>query len=322
MNAATLRDFYRGMLRVRRTEERIAELYARQEMRCPVHLCIGQEAVAVGVCASMSPGDYVFSSHRSHGHYLAVGGDLRALLAELHGRATGCGGGRGGSMHLIDLATGFLGSAPIIASTIPIATGAAFGTLLRGENRVTTVFFGDAAVEEGTFHEALNFAALKRLPVVFVCENNLYSVQSPLSVRQPAERDIADLARAHGIEGWAGDGNDVMVVAKRAEAAVEKAREGKGPTLLEFRTYRWREHCGPNFDFDLGYRGEAEAAEWLRRDPIAHLGDLLLREGLATPAQLDAVARELSEEIEEAFAFARNSPFPEEEELFRHVYAD
>ena len=291
-------------------------------MRCPVHLCIGQEAVAVGACASIAPGDYVFSAHRSHGHYLAAGGDLRALLAELHGRATGCGGGKGGSMHLIDLSVGFLGATPIVGSTIPIAVGAAFGTRLRGEDRVTLVFFGDGATEEGVFSESLTFAALKKLPVVFVCENNLYSVYSPLSVRQPEGRRITDLAWGHGVDGVYSDGNDVVKVADLTQAAVEKARDGNGPTLLEFNTYRSREHCGPNFDNDLGYRTEAEAAQWQRRDPIANLGEHLLQDRVASPDWLDAVARELAAEIDAALDFARESPFPAAEELYQHVYAD
>ncbi len=322
MKPATLKDLYRGMLRIRMVEERIAAEYPKQEMRCPVHLCIGQEAVAVGVCASIAPGDYVFSAHRSHGHYLAAGGDLRAMLAELYGRVTGCGGGRGGSMHLIDLDVGFLGATPIVGSTIPIAVGAAFGTYMRGEDRVTVVFFGDGATEEGVFSESLNFAALKKLPVVFVCENNFYSVYSPLSVRQPEGRRITDLAWGHGVEGFPGNGNDVVQVAELTQTAVEKAREGGGPTLLEFSTYRWREHCGPNYDNDLGYRTEAEAAAWQRRDPVATLGERLLRDGVASAVQLDVMARELAAEIESAVAFARNSSYPATGELLRHVYAD
>src|SRR5579859_6536135 len=182
------RRLYRGLLRLRLVEERIAELYPEQEMRCPVHLSIGQEAVAVGVCDHLEPADQALSGHRSHGHYLAKGGDLRAMLAELYGRETGCARGKGGSMHLVDLEAGFLGATPIVASTIPIAVGVAFAARLRGQPLVTVAFFGEGATEEGVFHEAANFAALHRLAVVFVCENNLYSVYSPLEVRQPAGR--------------------------------------------------------------------------------------------------------------------------------------
>ncbi|MBI4331624.1 MAG: thiamine pyrophosphate-dependent dehydrogenase E1 component subunit alpha, partial [Chloroflexi bacterium] len=181
------KKLYYAMLRIRLVEERIAELYPEQQMRCPVHLCTGQEAIAAGVSAHLTSDDYALSNHRSHGHYLAKGGDLKAMMAEIYGRVTGCSRGKGGSMHLVDLAAGFLGATPIVGSTIPMAVGAALATVMKGEKRVTVAYFGDAAVEEGVFHESLNFAALKRLPVVFVCENNFFSVYSPLSVRQPAD---------------------------------------------------------------------------------------------------------------------------------------
>ena len=188
MPADIARQLYYQMLRIRMVEEAIADLYAQQDMRCPIHLCIGQEAVAVGVCAALAADDYVLSGHRSHGHYLAKGGNLPAMLAEFYGKVTGCCQGKGGSMHLVDLAAGFLGAVPIVGSTMPIAVGTALASVMRGESRVTAVFFGEGATEEGVFHESLNFAALQKLPVVFVCENNLYSVYSPLAVRQPAGR--------------------------------------------------------------------------------------------------------------------------------------
>ncbi|HEV8539680.1 MAG TPA: thiamine pyrophosphate-dependent dehydrogenase E1 component subunit alpha, partial [Nitrospiraceae bacterium] len=243
-----LSKFYREMLRIRLVEEKIAELYPEQEMRCPVHLSVGQEGVAVGVCAAVGPEDYAVSAHRSHAHYLAKGGDLKAMLGELYGRVTGCCLGKGGSRHLIDRSVGFLGAVPIVGSTIPIGVGAAFGTIMRGEPRVTIVFFGDGAVEEGVFHEAVNFAVLKQLPVVFICENNFFSVYSSLNVRQPQTREIYELARGHGLDSRQDDGNDVAAVFKLTKVAVDKARVGGGPTFLEFKTYRWREHCGPNYD--------------------------------------------------------------------------
>src|SRR5207249_1080843 len=202
-------EFYWNMLRIRLVEERIAEMYPQQEMRCPVHLCIGQEAIAVGVCAALDNTDYVTGGHRSHGHYLAKGGDLKAMVAELYGKATGCCEGKGGSMHLVDLPVGFLGAVPIVGSTIPLAVGAAFGAMMRSEKRVAVPFFGEGATEEGVFHESINFAALKKLPVVFVCENNNYSVYSHISVRQPANREVYSVAEGHGVESLQGDGNDV-----------------------------------------------------------------------------------------------------------------
>jgi pyruvate dehydrogenase E1 component alpha subunit len=290
-------------------------------MRCPVHLSIGQEAVAVGVCSHLSRRDYVLSSHRSHAHYLAKGGDLKAMMAELYGKATGCSKGKGGSMHLVDLSVGFLGATPIVGSTIPIAVGTAFGSVMRGEQRVTAIFFGDGATEEGVFHESLNFAALKRLPVVFVCENNLYSVYSRISVRRPEGREIFRLAREYGVESYQGDGNDVVKVYTLAERAVRKARQGGGPTFLEFKTYRWREHCGPHYDDHLGYRPEGELADWQQRCPIERLKARLLEDGVLCNQDIDGMVSELKAEIEDAIVFAKGSPFPEGQLLLEHIYA-
>lgn len=312
---------FQSLLRIRRIEERIADLYPEQEMRCPVHLSIGQEAVAVGVCAALSLGDYVLSGHRSHGHYLAKGGDLKAMMAELYGKATGCSQGKGGSMHLVDLSVGFLGAAPIVASTIPIAVGAAFGSLLRGENRATVVFFGEAATEEGVFSESLDFAVLKGLPIIFVCENNLYSVYSPLEVRQSSKRDLAVIARGHGVGMLRGDGNNVGEVYRLASEAVERAMRSDGPTLLELVTYRSREHVGPYYDDDLGYRPAAEVLAWKTRDPLEQASQAILRSGALTQQQIDEMDRRLSFEIDEAVAFAKESPFPEESLLWEHLYA-
>ncbi|MBI4283916.1 MAG: thiamine pyrophosphate-dependent dehydrogenase E1 component subunit alpha [Chloroflexi bacterium] len=322
LDTGTLYSLLYCMLRIRKVEERIAELYPEQEMRCPVHLCIGQEAVAAGVCANLSRNDYVLSNHRSHSHYLAKGGDLKAMIAELYGKATGCSQGKGGSMHLVDLSVGFLGATPIVGSTIPIAVGTALGSVMRGEKRVTVIFFGDAAAEEGAFHESLNFAALKRLPVVFVCENNLYSVYSPLSVRQPEGREIFELAKGQGVESYQGDGNDVTEVYALAKQAIDKARQGSGPTFLEFKTYRWREHCGPYYDNDLGYRTEGEFQEWQERCPVDTLKERLLGDGLISQKDIDGLGNKLQAEVDEAIVFAKESPFPQPEELVKHLYAD
>jgi len=321
MKPETLKQLYYQMLRIRAVEEKIAELYPEQEMRCPVHLCIGQEAVAAGVCANLSRNDYVLSTHRSHAHYLAKGGDLKAMIAELYGKVTGCSKGKGGSMHLVDISVGFLGATPIVGSTVSIAVGVAFGSVMRGEHRVTVVFFGDAAAEEGVFHESLNFTMLKKLPVVFVCENNLYSVQSPLSVRQPEEREIFELAKGHGMESYHGDGNDVIKVYQLVERAIGKARQGGGATFLEFKTYRWREHCGPYDDFDLGYRTESEFQEWRRRCPIDMLKERLLSDGVFCNQDIDDMVSDLEAEIAEAVVFAKESAFPEKQLLLEHIYA-
>lgn len=312
-------DLYRQMLRIRLVEERIGDLYAEQEMRCPTHLSIGQEAPPVGVSAHLTRGDLVFSGHRSHAHYLAKGGDLKAMLAELYGRDTGCAAGKGGSQHLIDLDCGFMGSAPILASTISVGVGAAWAAKLDGRDQVIAIYFGDGATEEGTFHEALNFAGTHRLPVVFVCENNLYSVHSALDIRQPA-RPIHALAPAHGLQALHGDGNDVDVVHDLAAQAVARARRGEGPSLIELATYRWREHCGPNGDLELKYRSEEEFAAWQARDPVRVYRDRLTTAGELTAPADKAMTVAISAELDEAVAFAKASPFPAPDALARYVY--
>lgn len=316
------RQLYQTMLRIRLVEEGIAALYAEQQMRCPVHLCIGQEAIAAGVCHFLGREDLVLSTHRAHGHYLAKGGDLPAMLAEMHGKSTGCASGMGGSMHLIDLAAGFLGSAPIVGSTIPIAVGVAFGAALRGERRVVVAFFGEGATEEGAFHEALNFAVLKQLPVLFVCENNLYSVYSPLAVRQPAGREVYRLAEGHGVVSRQGDGNDALAVHSLAYDALRHIRAGRGPAFLELKTYRWREHCGPNYDNSLGYRTEEEFQRWRALCPLTRLGRRGLDDCSFTQTEIDAWTNEVRAEFAEAVQFAKQSPFPQPESMLQSVYAE
>ena len=320
LSKETYKSLFKTLLRIRIIEEKIAEVYSEQEMRCPVHLCIGEEAVAVGVCANLTRDDYVLSNHRSHGHYLAKGGNLKAMMAEIYGKATGCCQGKGGSMHLIDLAAGFLGATPIVGATIPIAVGAALGTVMRGEKRISVVFLGDAATEEGVFHESLNFAALKKLPVVFVCENNLYSVYSPLNVRQPEGREIYRQAEGHGVKSYHGDGNNAIEVYRLAGEAIRRAREGKGPSFLEFMTYRWREHCGPNYDNNIGYRTEAEFQEWRQRCPVERFQKQLLKDGIISQPEIDRMTKDFGAEIAAAIKFAKESPFPEEGTLMEHVY--
>ncbi|HEY0708088.1 MAG TPA: thiamine pyrophosphate-dependent dehydrogenase E1 component subunit alpha, partial [Polyangia bacterium] len=231
LEPALLLDMYRSMLRIRRIEEAIAARYGEGEMRCPVHLSVGQEATAVGACAALRPEDKVISTHRSHGHYLAKGGELRAMLAELCGKAAGCCGGRGGSMHLFDDDAGLVASVPVVGSSIPLGVGIALGFAQRREERVCMTFLGDAAVEEGAFHEAANLAAVHKLPVVFFIENNLYSVYTRLDERQP-DRPLARLADAHGIPRFVVDGNDVLAVREAARAAVALARRGHGPSVI------------------------------------------------------------------------------------------
>ncbi|MBI4021923.1 MAG: thiamine pyrophosphate-dependent dehydrogenase E1 component subunit alpha [Candidatus Andersenbacteria bacterium] len=299
------------MLRIRLVEERIAVLYPEQEMRCPVHLCIGQEAVAAGVCAVLERRDVVMSGHRAHGHYLAKGGNLKRMMAELFGKAAGCSAGFGGSMHLVDREVNFLGSTPIVASIVPVATGVAWAAKLSHAAHVTVVFTGEAAVEEGVWHESLNFAALRQLPIIYTCENNLYSVYTPLTERQP-DRPLAGLAAAHGVAAWRGDGNDVEAVFELARQARDRVLSGGGPVFLEFATYRWREHCGPNYDNDLGYRSQEEFETWRARDPLRRLERDLRAPGVTSRAKLVALRHEIEREIDEAVAFAKQSPWPQQ----------
>jgi pyruvate dehydrogenase E1 component alpha subunit len=244
------------------------------------------------------------------------------MLSELYGKVTGCCQGKGGSMLLVDISAGFLGAVPVVGSTIPIAVGTAFGSVMQNDLRVSLVFFGEGATEEGVFHESINFASLHRLPIVFVCENNFFSVYSPLSVRQPPSREIFELARGHGVESYQGDGNDVEAVHSLTTEAVNRAREGDGPTFLEFKTYRWREHCGPYYDNDLGYRTESEFLEWKQRDPIQSFQNRLLEDdGILSHQDITDMISKLEIEIDEAFTYAQESPFPEKELLLEHIYA-
>lgn len=300
-------NLYNEMLRIRMIEEEIAARYADGNMRCPIHLSIGQEAVAVGVSAALQPSDQVVSTHRCHAHYLAKGGDLKAMLCEMMGREPGCCSGRGGSMHLFDPAAGVLVSVPIVGASIPIGVGAAFAMKYKGADSVAVVYLGDAAVEEGAFHESANFAALHRLPAIFVCENNLYSVHTPLSDRQP-ERSIADLAQAHGLYTQQVDGNDVLAVRDAATAAVALARSGLGASFILADTYRWRAHVGPDHD---DTRPEFES--WKAQDPL-----LKLRPTVSDTAVREAIAIEIAE----AFEFAEAAPFPDPKTIGEHVYAE
>lgn len=312
---------FASMLRIRRVEEALAARYAEQEMRCPMHLCIGQEAIAAGVCGALAETDLVYGNHRAHGHYLAKGGSLPRMVAELYGRRDGCCGGRGGSMHLIDQAAGFIGATPIVGGTVPLAVGSAWASQQRRSGEVVAVFFGDGCFEEGVVHESLNFAQLKQLPVLFVCENNGYSVMTGLRERQP-ERSIAGIAAAHGLAAAKADGNDVRLVHDTARSAIARARAGGGPQFLELSTYRWPEHCGPNDDDDLGYRPAGELRQWQERCPIARMRIRLLDSGELTRETEATLEGRVAAEIADAFAFALDSPPPAASSLARHVYAE
>jgi len=313
-----LHGFYTTMALIRAAEERIGELIEADEIHCPCHLYIGQEAVAVGVCAALGFGDTVWGTHRSHGHYLAQGGSLKGLMAEVFGKATGCARGRGGSMHLFAQEQGIPGTVPIVAATVPIAVGAGLASKLRSDEAVSVAFFGDGSTEEGHFHESLNFAALNKLPVVFVCENNFYSSHLHLLQRRPAD-NLYQIAALYEMPGLRLDGNDVEAVHQAAVEAVHRARTGEGPTLLECRTYRWRGHVGPRSDLDVGVRRRDELKEWLPKCPIARLKRRLLALGTGEE-DLASIDESVRRAVAEAEAFARESPLPDEDELLEHVF--
>ena len=314
-------SLFRAMLRIRLIEEAIEGRYHEDQMKTPIHLVIGQEATSVGCCAALTPRDLLYSSHRTHGNYLAKGGDLKGMLSEMFCRADGCVGSRGGSMHLIDKRVGMAGTSAIVAGAIPIATGAALAASMKAEDRVVVVFFGDAATEEGASSESLNFAALKQLPIIFFCENNFYSVQSPLWTRQP-HREIWKWARSYGIESVHVDGMNVLAVFEETRRAVERARTGAGPTFIEAPCYRYRAHGGSGDDTKTGYRDTEEREAWDIVDPVALYADYLKELAVVSDEQIAGMRAEIAVEIDEAFAHAVASPNPTEADLYRHVYAD
>lgn len=289
-------DMWKKMVLIRKVEEKIVELYQEQEMKCPVHLSLGQEACAVGVCANLTERDYVFSNHRCHAHYLAKGGDLNAMAAELYGRETGCAKGWGGSMHLVDRKVGLMGSSSIVSGSIPIAVGAALAFKMRKEDRVAVVFFGDGAAEEGVFYESMNFASMMKLPVIFVCENNFIAVETPIAMRQPD--NISERGKIFGIVGQKVNGQDAFEIYKAANEAVRLCRNGNGPALIECRTERWAKHVSP-----IHKKTEncpIKNFEKFFRENISQNFDQLTAE----------YHKEAEEKIETAFNFAKKSRYP------------
>ena len=310
----------RHLIRIRQFEDRVADLLDTDDINCPTHLYTGQEAIAVGVCEALSINDYIWGTHRSHGHYLAKGGNMDTMMAELYGKETGCSHGRGGSMHLLAKEVGILGTVPMVGATIPMAVGSALVSSIKKDPKVSVAFFGDGATEEGVFHEALNFASLKKLPVIFVCENNLYSSHLRIEDRR-SQNNIYRSAEAHGMEGITVDGNNTLDVYQKAVEAVTKARSGLGPTLIECKTYRWRGHVGPSWDLDVNIREKEELDHWMEKDPIEILSKEMIQTNEITPQDLDAIKQAVASEIESSVEFARKSPFPDVKELSKNVYS-
>lgn len=315
LTAADLTRIYRSLRQIRRAEEEIARIYPSDKIKSPIHLSIGQEAVSVGICDALRLDDVVAPTYRGHAAFLAKGAPLRGLMAELFGKATGVAGGKGGSMHLIDMAHNVLGASAVVGTTIPVAVGYALALKRAGTDRVAVSFFGDGATEEGVFSESLNFAALKKLPVLFVCENNGYAIHTPTTQRWAADR-LCQRVETYGIPAHQVDDGDVLTLRALATETIAKIRRGEGPAFIECRTYRWCEHVGPNEDFDTGYRTRNELDPWVKNDQVAKIGDMLLLDHRL------AIDADIEREIEDAVAFAESSPFPAIEALHTHVFAD
>ncbi|MDB6003627.1 MAG: Pyruvate/2-oxoglutarate dehydrogenase [Prosthecobacter sp.] len=305
---------YASIYRIRRVEEVVCDVYPSDKIRSPVHLSIGQEAVSAGVCEALLPEEAVYGTYRSHATYLAKGGDIRKMIAELYGKDAGCCRGKGGSMHLVDPSVGALGGSAIVATTIPHAAGHAYADQLRGRKRATVTMFGDGAVEEGVFYETLNFAALKKLPMIFVCENNSFAIHSPLLTRQPLD-NISARAAVFGIPTEIVEDGDVFKIYDATLRAATAIREGQpGPFFIECKIYRWKEHVGIGEDWKFGYRSRADAEPWLERDPVKMCGARLQEQ------RRKDIEKEIEDEISDAFAFAESAPFPDRQELCTDVF--
>ncbi len=316
MSEDTYERFYRSLYRIRRVEEEIARIYPSDKIKSPVHLSIGQEAVSVGVCEALRPDDVVFGTYRSHAYYLAKGGDLKKMLAELYGKATGCAKGKGGSMHLVDAAHGVMGASAVVGTTIPNAVGYAYALRLQRRDSIVVSFFGDGATDEGVFYESLNFAALKQLPIIFVCENNLYAIHTHL-LRRHKDANLCARVSAYGIPAEQIGDNDIFKINERTKSVVRSLRGGQsGPFFFECLTYRWKEHVGPAEDFHLGYRSREEARPWMEGDPLQRLAALI------PPQSREHIESEAEAEIREAIASAEADPFPDVRELLTDVTGD
>lgn len=306
---------YRALRLMRRAEEVTAEIYPSDKIKSPVHLSIGQEAVTVGVVDAMDDTDYVAGSYRCHAAYIAKGGDLAAMYAEMYGKSTGCAKGRGGSMHLIEAPHNVIGASAVVGTHIPVAVGHGLALKREGKGRIVVVFFGDGATEEGAFYESLNFASLHKLPVLFVCENNGFAIHTPLNKRW-ATRKLCERVETFDIPATRIDDGDVFAIRDTAATAIKAIRNGEGPQFMECATYRWREHVGPGEDYDDGYRQRSDQEPWVKNDQITRLAQML--EG----TERETIDAEVEAVITTAVEFAENSPEPVPEEVWDNVYAE
>lgn len=314
-----LLHFYTTMMKIRMFEERVGQLLFAGEIKCPTHLYIGEEAIATGVCATLQKEDYVFGTYRSHGFYLAKGGNMDSLMSELLCKETGCSRGRGGSMHVAAPEIGILGTSAIVGGGIPLAVGTAMATKIRKEERVVVCFFGDGATDEGVFYESINFASIKKLPIIFICENNHYSTHLPLRYRQPAD-NIYQRVENFKIPSVRIDGNDVTKTYQTTKDAIEQVKSKEGPFFIECETYRWRSHVGPWEDIDVGFRTKEEVEGWIKKCPIKKLEKELLEESILDKQKKTQILDQINEEIIQACDFAKQSPYPEKSEIEKNVY--
>jgi len=317
-----LENLYRTMIKIRLVEESFVEPIVKGEIKTPCHLYTGEEAIATGVCATLNLDDRVFGNHRSHGHYLAKGGSLKKMVAEIYSRKTGCAKGRGGSMHLCAPDVGMMGAAPIVGGTISLAVGSALASKIKKDKRVTVSFFGDGATGEGVLYESLNFASLKKLSIIFACENNLYSTHMPINECRP-DSDIYKIALPFDIKSFRVDGNDVLKVYEIAKKSVEMCRSGKGPVFIEFLTYRLRGHVGPDDNIQgtrTDIRPKSEIEKWRKKDPLKKFKKYLIKNKITDDQKLKSIKKEIEKEVITAHNFAKNSPYPKENELEKYVF--
>lgn len=316
VNINLIKKLYFNFLRIRLIEERISKEYSNQKIRCPIHLSIGQEAISAPLNLIFNKKDFIISNHRGHAHYLGKGGNLKKFIAELYGKKTGCSGGRGGSMHLNDYSCGFIASTPIVANSIPVGVGLAFSKKIKKENGVVIIFFGDAAVEEGVFFESLNFAIVKKLRVIFVCENNLYSVYSSFKDRQPKGRKIVNMIKNFGIKTLRTDGTNFYNNYQIYDKAYNFVKNKNLPIFIEFLTYRFVEHCGPNVDEELNYRSIEEVLAWKKKESIFENSSFFKKNVNKLKMKL-----EIEKEITRAFIFAKKSKPPNIKDAYKKLYA-
>lgn len=327
LNKDELIDIYRRMLLLRTFEERVSELFAQGRIPGFLHLYLGEEAVAVGVCANLTKDDWITSTHRGHGHCLAKGGDPKYMMAELYGKKTGYCKGKGGSMHISDFDVGILCASAIVGGGLPLATGCGLSAKIRGTNQVSVCFFGDGASNQGTFHESLNLAAVKKLPVIYVCENNLWAQGNPV-FESTSVQDVSVRAKAYDIPGTKVDGNDVMAVYEAVKEAVKRARKGEGPSLIVCNTYRWHGHSEGTYIARAyavlrgkKWRSDEEIAEWKAKGPIKRFKAKLIEKGILTEKESEKIMQDVNRVIEDAVKFAEESPYPAPEETLENVYA-